>query len=133
MKTAATDCPPAPPLRAAQPEAHTGLLRSYGGVVSLSPLNHAESRWFLGARCFVGEAADEPLPACEDRPMVGHVELTKGMQKMIFLLQAAGCPLDAEYDLHNYGPYSQDVAQLADELTRASLLAEEVETHPQGE
>jgi uncharacterized protein YwgA len=52
---------------------------------------------------------------------------------MIFLLQASGCPLDAEYDLHNYGPYSQDVAQLADELTRARLLAEELETHPQGE
>ena len=29
MKTAIADCPPAPPLRATQPEAHTGLLRSY--------------------------------------------------------------------------------------------------------
>jgi uncharacterized protein len=63
----------------------------------------------------------------------GKLRSRKRMQKMVFLLQAAGCPLDAEYDLHYYGPYSQDVAQLADELTRANLLAEEVETRPQGE
>jgi hypothetical protein len=63
----------------------------------------------------------------------GTLHSRKRMQKMVFLLQAAGCPLNAEYDLHYYGPYSQDVAQLTDELTRANLLAEQVETHPQGE
>jgi uncharacterized protein len=63
----------------------------------------------------------------------GTLRSRKRMQKTVFLLQAAGCPLDAEYDLHFYGHYSQDVAQLADELTLANLLAEEVETHPQGE
>jgi uncharacterized protein YwgA len=30
------------------------------------------------------------------------------MQKLIFMLQAAGCPLDADYDLHHYGPFRED-------------------------
>jgi uncharacterized protein YwgA len=63
----------------------------------------------------------------------GTLRSRKRMQKMGFLLQAAGCPLDAEYGLHYYGPYSQDVARLVDELTREGLLVEEVENHARGE
>ena len=60
----------------------------------------------------------------------GTLRSRKRMQKLIFLLQAAGCPLDADYDFHKYGPYSQDVARLTDELTREGLLEEEVVGHP---
>ena len=63
----------------------------------------------------------------------GTLRSRKRMQKLIFLLQAAGCPLDADYDFHKYGPYSQDVARLTDELTREGLLEEEVQRHPFGE
>ena len=62
----------------------------------------------------------------------GILRSRKRMQKLIFLLQAAGCPLDADYDFHKYGPYSQDVARLTDELTREGLLEEEVQRHPFG-
>ena len=63
----------------------------------------------------------------------GTLRWRKRMQKLIFLLQAAGCPLDADYDFHKYGPYSQDVARLTDELTREGLLEEEVQRHRFGE
>jgi uncharacterized protein len=63
----------------------------------------------------------------------GTMHSRKRMQKMVFLLQAASCPLDADYDFHRYGPYSQDVARLTDEMTREGLLEEEVKSHPFGE
>ncbi len=63
----------------------------------------------------------------------GTLRSRKRMQKLIFLLKAAGCPLDADYELHNYGPYPFDVARLTDELTREGLLKEEAEGHPPGE
>ena len=63
----------------------------------------------------------------------GTLRSRKRMQKMIFLLKAAGCPLDADYDLHHYGPYSQDVARLTDEMVREKLLCETTEAHPYGE
>jgi len=55
----------------------------------------------------------------------GKLRSRKRMQKPIFLLQAAGYPLDADYDFHKYGPYSRDVARLTDEFTREGLLEEE--------
>jgi uncharacterized protein YwgA len=63
----------------------------------------------------------------------GTLRSRKRMQKMVFLLQAAGCPLDVAYDLHYYGPYSQDVARLTDEMVREKLLVETTETRPFGE
>jgi uncharacterized protein len=63
----------------------------------------------------------------------GTFHSRKRMQKLVFLLQAAGCPLDADYDLHHYGPYSQDVARLTDEMVREKLLEERIEVHPYGE
>ncbi len=81
----------------------------------------------------VWEVTDEPLPACQDRAMGKDAALAERMQKMIFLLKAAGCPLDADYDLHHYGPYSQDVARLTDEMVREKLLCETTEARPYGE
>ena len=54
----------------------------------------------------------------------GTLESRKRMQKVVYMLQAAGCPLDADFFLHRYGPYSQDVAQLTDEMVRQKLLNE---------
>ena len=56
----------------------------------------------------------------------------KRLQKVVFLLQAAGCPFDAEFYLHHYGPYSEEVARLTDEMTRKGLLEETAETAPGG-
>ena len=54
------------------------------------------------------------------------------MQKVVFMLQAAGCPLDAEFYLHHYGTYSEDVARLTDEMVRKELLEEETRPAPNG-
>jgi uncharacterized protein YwgA len=54
------------------------------------------------------------------------------MQKMVYLLQAAGCPLQAEFSLHHYGPYSPDVARLSAEMVREGLLEEKAESHAVG-
>jgi uncharacterized protein YwgA len=50
----------------------------------------------------------------------------KRLQKVVYLLQSAGCPLEAEYILHHYGPYSEEVARLTDEMVRTSALAEQM-------
>ncbi|MEX0885885.1 MAG: hypothetical protein WD009_05550 [Phycisphaeraceae bacterium] len=55
----------------------------------------------------------------------GKLETRKRLQKVTYLLKAAGCPLDAEFTLHHYGPYSHDVAELVDEMVAAKLLKEE--------
>jgi uncharacterized protein YwgA len=62
----------------------------------------------------------------------GRVDARKRLQKVVYLLQAAGCPLEADFFLHHYGPYSQDVARLTDEMVRANLLREEEEPLSQG-
>ena len=54
----------------------------------------------------------------------------KRMQKATHLLQAAGCPFEADFFLHHYGPYSRDVAGLCDEMVAARLL-DETETSNQ--
>jgi uncharacterized protein YwgA len=51
----------------------------------------------------------------------------KRLQKVVFLLQNAGCPFEADFTLHYFGPYSQDVAHIADEMTQAGLLDEKEE------
>ena len=55
----------------------------------------------------------------------GTLKTRKRLQKVVYLLQAAGCKLGAEYTLHHYGPYSHDVASLTDEMVQAGLLCEE--------
>ena len=81
----------------------------------------------------VGEVADEPLPACQDRGLGGDARSRKRMQKVVYLLQVAGCPLEADYTLHHYGPYSQDVARLTDEMVEASLLDEKTTSNAVGQ
>jgi len=49
------------------------------------------------------------------------------MQKICFLLQANGCPLDLDYYLDSIGPYSQDLAHVTNEMTLLGLLEEEAE------
>ncbi len=48
----------------------------------------------------------------------------KRLQKALFLLKSAGVPVDAQFELHHYGPYSRDVAQACDELVTLELLKE---------
>lgn len=62
----------------------------------------------------------------------GTLHTRKRLQKVVFLLQAAGCPYDAEYTLHHYGPYSQEVARLSDEIVQARLLKEESQRNQVG-
>jgi uncharacterized protein YwgA len=58
----------------------------------------------------------------------GTLHSRKRLQKVAYLLQAAGCPLEAEYYLDIIGPYSEDVRHRLDELVVLSLLVEQVET-----
>jgi hypothetical protein len=62
----------------------------------------------------------------------GTLHNRKRLQKVVFLLQAARCPFDAEYTLHHYGPYSQEVARLSDEMVQAQLLKEESQPNQVG-
>lgn len=63
----------------------------------------------------------------------GTLETRKRMQKVVYLLQVAGCPLGADYTLHHYGPYSQEVARLTDEMVQASLLDERTNSNAVGQ
>jgi uncharacterized protein YwgA len=54
----------------------------------------------------------------------GTLDTRKRMQKVVYLLQVAGCPLGTEHTLHHYGPYSQEVARLTDEMVQANILVE---------
>jgi uncharacterized protein len=63
----------------------------------------------------------------------GTFHSRKRMQKLVFLLQAAGGPLEADYELHHYGPYSEDLARLTDGMVREGLLEERMEAHSYGE
>jgi uncharacterized protein YwgA len=63
----------------------------------------------------------------------GTFRSRKRMQKLVFMLQAAGCPLDAEYELHPYGPYSFDVARIIGELVCQNMLVETSESQSRGE
>jgi uncharacterized protein YwgA len=55
---------------------------------------------------------------------VDEVDSRKRLQKAIYLLQLAGCPLKCEYLLHYYGPYSFELASLIDQLEGANLIKE---------
>ncbi len=64
--------------------------------------------------------------------LAGVLRTRKRMQKVVYLLQAAGCPLKAGFTLHHYGPYSAEVAHLADEMVQVDLLEEEAEENRVG-
>jgi uncharacterized protein YwgA len=54
----------------------------------------------------------------------GTLETRKRLQKVVYLLQEAGCPLEADFFLHRFGPYSPDVARLTDDMVARDLLIE---------
>jgi uncharacterized protein YwgA len=47
----------------------------------------------------------------------------KRLQKVVYFLQRSGCPLNSEFMLHLYGPYSRDVANVCDDMVAAGLLS----------
>ena len=55
---------------------------------------------------------------------VTEVDSRKRLQKSIYLLQRAGCPLQLSYILHYYGPYSFELAGLIDQLHDADIIDE---------
>ena len=57
----------------------------------------------------------------------------KRMQKVVFLLQEKGCPFNADYRLHHFGPYSRDVAEATDELVQLGQLQEDRVVNPAGQ
>lgn len=63
----------------------------------------------------------------------GTLDTRKRMQKVVYLLQVAGCPLGAEFNLHHYGPYSQEVARITDEMVQAGILSERTESNVVGQ
>jgi len=56
--------------------------------------------------------------------MAGGLQSRKRLQKTVHLLQAAGCPLGLGFRLHYYGPYSRELADTVDRMTRAGVLVE---------
>jgi uncharacterized protein YwgA len=58
---------------------------------------------------------------------VTEVDSRKRLQKSIYLLQCAGCPLQFSYILHYYGPYSFELAGLIDQLKGADIINESPE------
>lgn len=56
----------------------------------------------------------------------------KRLQKVVYFLQQAGCPLDCRYTLHHFGPYSRDVADACDEMVAADLVEECASQEPWG-
>lgn len=63
----------------------------------------------------------------------GTLDTRKRMQKVAYLLWVAGCRLDADFNLHHYGPYSQEVARLTDEMVQAGILDERAESNMVGQ
>ncbi|MCH7559097.1 MAG: hypothetical protein IIB56_16820 [Planctomycetes bacterium] len=58
---------------------------------------------------------------------VTEVDSRKRLQKSIYLLQRADCPLQFSYILHYYGPYSFELAGLIDQLKGADIIDESPE------
>jgi len=57
----------------------------------------------------------------------GGLQGRKRLQKVVFFLQETGCPLECQYTLHHFGPYSFDVADRCDEMVAAELIDEKAE------
>ena len=64
--------------------------------------------------------------------MAGGLRSRKRVQKTVHLLRAGGCPLDAEFRLHYYGPYSAGLAELLDRMVSGGILAETTSETPVG-
>src|SRR5262245_51870399 len=57
----------------------------------------------------------------------GTLDTRKRMQKVACVLQGA------DFNLHHYGPYSQEVARLTDEMVQARILDERDESNMVGQ
>lgn len=63
----------------------------------------------------------------------GDLKTRKRLQKVVFLLSAKGCKaIDAHFILHHYGPYSYEVASLADQMLAQGLLDESAQQNQAG-
>jgi uncharacterized protein YwgA len=63
----------------------------------------------------------------------GRLHTRKRLQKVVYMLQSAGCrPLNAEFQLHHYGPYSNELSRLSDDMVQAGLLEERAESNGVG-
>lgn len=56
--------------------------------------------------------------------LAGILSTRKRVQKIVHLLKAAGCPIEADFRLHYYGPYSDDVASALNQLVEGKVLSE---------
>ncbi len=56
---------------------------------------------------------------------LGGIQGRKRMQKVLYFLQQSGCPIQAQYSIHFYGPYSRDVADVTDRMVAENLLDEQ--------
>lgn len=65
--------------------------------------------------------------------LAGTLSSRKRIQKVVHLLECAGCPVGAEYRLHLYGPYAPEVASLLNDLVRQGVLVEVCERAAGGE
>lgn len=63
----------------------------------------------------------------------GTLHSRKRMQKVAFLLQTKGCPIEADFALHHYGPYSQEVSRLSDEMVQGKILEEQAVPNKAGQ
>ncbi|MCG0279051.1 MAG: hypothetical protein L5656_11115 [Thermanaeromonas sp.] len=63
---------------------------------------------------------------------VGQIHGRKKLQKMVYLLQEAGCPFKEEFNYHLYGPYSEELAIKVDEMKFLGLLEERIEATTSG-
>lgn len=55
----------------------------------------------------------------------GRVVGRKRMQKLAYLLQHSGAPLEATFNIHNYGPFSREIADAIEEASFAGAIKEE--------
>lgn len=49
----------------------------------------------------------------------------KRLQKVTFLLQAAGWPGSLDFQLHSHGPYSLELSRLCEEMVQSGLVREQ--------
>ncbi len=54
----------------------------------------------------------------------GSVRGRKKLQKLVYLAQLEGCPIEDRFALHYYGPYSSDLAARIDDLVERKRLVE---------
>jgi len=56
----------------------------------------------------------------------GEIRGRKRLQKLFYLLQYIGCPIEYRFIMHYYGPYSPDLALQVDSLVEKGLIQEDI-------